>query len=117
MPSEELGFWITDDDRIPVFDDDVEESDEPQQAQPVEEAPADVPDAEPLDEDRVIPYVDESSITIVGITYTHDTPLRGLRAGCTSLGLSTRGSKKDCMKRMIEFVKPRAWKLSLLKPN
>ena len=29
--------------------------------------------------------------------------LRGLRAGCTSLGLSTRGSKKDC----IEFFKTR----------
>ena len=42
-----------------------------------------------------------------GITYTHDTPLRGLKAGCTSLGLSKRGSKKECMKRMIEFVKTR----------
>ena len=29
--------------------------------------------------------------------------LRGLRAGCTSLGLSTRGSKKDC----FEFFKTR----------
>ena len=107
VPSEKLGFRITDDDRRPIFDDDVEESEEPQQAQPVEETPAAVPEAEPLDEECVIPYSDESSITIDGIKYTHDTPLGGLRAGCTSLGLSTRGSKKDCMKRMIEFVKTR----------
>ena len=107
VPSEKLGFRIIDDARRPVFDDDVEESEEPHQPQPVEETPADVPDSEPLDEDRVIPYVDGSSITIDGVTYTHDTPLRGLRAGCSSLGLSTRGSKKDCMKRMIEFVKTR----------
>ena len=109
VPSEELGFRIIEDDSRPIFDDDidVDDSEEPQQAQPVEETPADVPEAEPLDEDRVIPYFDESTITIDGITYTHDTPLRGLRAGCTSLGLSKRGSKKECMKRMIEFVKTR----------
>ena len=98
---------LLNDDRRPIFDDDVEESEEPHQPQPVEETPADVPDAEPLQEDRVIPYADETSITADGITFTHDSPLRGLRAGCTSLGLSTRGSKKDCMKRMIEFVKTR----------
>jgi hypothetical protein len=109
VPSEELGFRIIEDDSRPIFDDDidVDDSEEPQQAQPVEETPADVPEAEPLDEDRVIPYFDESTITIDGITYTHDTPLRGLKAGCTSLGLSKRGSKKECMKRMIEFVKTR----------
>ena len=107
VPSEELGFRIIDDDRHPIFDDDVEESDDPQLPQPVEETPADLPDAEPLEEDRVIPYVDESSVTVDGITFTHDSPLHGHRAGCTSLGLSTRGSKKDCMKRITEFVKTR----------
>ena len=107
VPSEELGFRIIDDDRHPIFDDDVEESDDPQLPQPVEETPANLPDAEPLEEDRVIPYVDESSVTVDGTTFTHDSPLHGHRAGCTSLGLSTRGSKKDCMKRMIEFVKTR----------
>ena len=109
VPSEELGFRIAEDDSRPIFDDDidVDDAENPQQAQPVEETPADVPEAEPLDEDRMIPYFDESTITIDGITYTHDTPLRALRAGCTSLGLSKRGSKKECMKRMIEFVKTR----------
>ena len=46
-------------------------------------------------------------MTVDGIVFTHDSPLCGLRADCTSLGLSTRGSKKGCMKRMIEFVKAR----------
>ena len=118
VPSEELGFRIIDDDRHPIFDDDVEESDDPQLPQPVEETPADLPDAEPLEEDRVIPYVDESSVTVDGITFTHDSPLHGHRAGCTSLGLSTRGSKKDCMKRMTEFVKRvNSLKLRQLKPS
>ena len=39
VPSEELGFRITADDSRPIFDDDidVDDSEEPQQAQPVEE--------------------------------------------------------------------------------
>ena len=68
---------------------------------------ADVPEAEPLEEDRAIPYEDETTVTVDGIVFTLDSPLRGLRAGCTSLGLSGRGSKKDCMKRVIEFLRTR----------
>ena len=39
VPSEELGFRITEDDSRPIFDDDidVDDSEEPQQAQPVED--------------------------------------------------------------------------------
>ena len=51
------------------------------ESQPVHEAPADTAKAEPLDEDRVIPCEDDSSVAIV---YTPDSSLRGLRAGCAS---------------------------------
>ena len=105
VPSEELGFRIIEGDGRPIFDDDVQHPDESQEPQPVQETPADVPEAEPLEEDRAIPYQDETTVAVDGIVFTLDFPLRGLRAGCTSLGLSTRGSKKDCMKRMIEFLK------------
>ena len=46
-------------------------------------------------------------MTVDGGVFTLDCSLRGLRAGCTSLGPSTRGSKKDCIKRMIKFLKTR----------
>ena len=107
VPSEELGFRIVEGDGQPIFDDDVQHDEEPQEPQPVQETPADVPEAEPLAEDREIPFQDETSVTVDGVVFTADTPLRGLRAGCTSLGLTTRGSKKECLKRMIEFLKTR----------
>eukprot|EP00435_Cladocopium_sp_Y103_P013590 s5234_g3.t1 len=96
VASEDLGFRFIEGEQRPFFDDDVPE--EPGPPQPVIEEPAAVPEAEPLDEDRVVPYQDESSVTVDGIVFT---------AGCTALGLSKRGSKKDCMKRMVEVVKTR----------
>lgn len=98
VPSEELGFRIIEGDGRPIFDDDAQHPDESQEPQPVQETPADVPEAEPLEEDRAIPYEDETTVTVDGIVFTLDSPLHGLRAGCTSLGLSGRGSKKDGMK-------------------
>ena len=50
---------------MPYFDNELEEqaagSDEPQ---PVDEVPEDVPEAEPLQEDRVIPFEDESQLKV-----------------------------------------------------
>eukprot|EP00435_Cladocopium_sp_Y103_P026603 s1870_g6.t1 len=105
VASEDLGFRFIEGEQRPFFDDDMPE--EPGPPQPVLEEPAAVPEAEPLDEDRVVPYQDESSVTLDGIVFTQDSPLRSVRAGCISLGLSTRGSKEDCMKRMFECVKTR----------
>eukprot|EP00435_Cladocopium_sp_Y103_P071092 s421_g36.t1 len=104
VASEDLGFRLVEGDR-PFFDDDTPE--EPGPPQPVIEEPADLDTAEPLEEDRVVPYQDEDTVTVEGVVFTQDSPLRSLRTGCKSLGLSTRGSKKDCMKRMIEFLKVR----------
>eukprot|EP00435_Cladocopium_sp_Y103_P034752 s4093_g9.t1 len=59
-PATEMMF--TDGAQVPSFDNGLEEEpDELQEPQPVEEVPADVPEAEPMDEDRVIPNEDESS--------------------------------------------------------
>ena len=85
VPSEELGFRIIEGDGRPIFDDDVQHPDESQEPQPVQETPADVPEAEQLEEDRAIPYEDETTVIVDGIVFTLDSPLRGLRAGCTSL--------------------------------
>ena len=76
-------------------------------SQPVQEAPAELPDAEPLDEERIVPFTDENTVTVDGTVLSYDHSLKALRAGCQALGLSKRGSKKDCMRRMLEFVKTR----------
>eukprot|EP00435_Cladocopium_sp_Y103_P067625 s50_g30.t1 len=105
VASEDLGFRLVEGEQRPFFDDDTPE--EPGPPQPVNEEPADLAEAEPMEEYCVVPYQAEDTVTVEGVVFTKDSPLRSLRAGCTSLGLSTRGSKKDCMKRMIEFLKVR----------
>ena len=107
VPFEDLGFRLTEGEQQPYFDDDIFQDENPDQgeAQPVHESPADVPEAEPLAEDRIIPFEEDSSVMIEALAYTVDSSLRVLRAGCIALGLSTRGSKKDCFKRMVEHLK------------
>jgi len=39
---------------------DDEPGDQQEGPQPVQETPAELPDAEPLDEERIVPYTDES---------------------------------------------------------
>ena len=89
VPSEELGFRIVEGDSRQSFDGDVQERDESQEPQPVQGTPAHVFEAEPLEEDRVIPYQDESTVTVDGVVFMYESPFLGLRAGCASLGLST----------------------------
>ena len=105
VPSEDLGFRLIEGDQRPIFDDDIpadEMQDGEDQPQPVHEAPADTEEAEPLDED---PFEEDSSVAVEGVVYTPDSSLRALRAGCTALGLSKRGSKKECFKRMVEHMR------------
>ena len=90
----------------PYFDDIFQDENSDQgEAQPVHESPADAQEAEPLAEDRIIPFEEDSSVMIEDVAYTVDSSLRVLRAGCIALGLSTRGSKKDYFKRMVEHLK------------
>ncbi|CAL1169726.1 unnamed protein product [Cladocopium goreaui] len=111
VASEQLGFTLVAGEQAPYFvvgkagDDDTGEQE--QAPQPVQEAPAELPDAEPLDEEHIVPFTDESTVTVDGVVLSCDNTLKALRAGCEVLGLSKRGSKKDCMRRMLEFVKAR----------
>ena len=68
-----------------------------------DEAPANMDDAEPLEDDRVVPFSEDSETVMVdGILMSTSCTLKVLRAGCSSLGLSGRGSKSKCLKRMVE---------------
>ena len=115
VASEQLGFALVDGEQAPHFDADVlvgepgdgDTGEQEHAPQPVQEVPAELPDAEPLDEERVVPFADESTVTVDGVVLSCDNTLKALRAGCEVLGLSKRGSKKECMRRMLEFVKTR----------
>ncbi|CAL1136982.1 unnamed protein product [Cladocopium goreaui] len=115
VASEQLGFALVDGEQAPHFDADVlvgepgdgDTGEQEHAPQPVQEVPAELPDAEPLDEERVVPFADESTVTVDGVVLSCDNTLKALRAGCEVLGLSKRGSKKECMHRMLEFVKTR----------
>ena len=51
----------------------------------------------PRDEEEAVVYIDGTALTV-------NSPLRGLRAGCESFGLSKRGSKQMCLKRMLDHL-------------
>ena len=71
-----------------------------------DEAPANKDCAEPLEEDRVVPFSEDSETVMVdGILMSTGCTLKVLRAGCSSLGLSGRGGKSKCLKRMVEHVR------------
>ena len=59
------------------------------------EAPVDKESGELLAEDRVVPFTaDEEAVVVDGMTMTLGCTLKVLRAGCSALGLSTRGGIK-----------------------
>jgi hypothetical protein len=93
VASEQLSFTLRDGEQAPYFDADVlvgqagddEPGDQQEGPQPVQEAPAELPDAEPLDEERIVPYTDESTVTVDGTILSYDHSLKALRAGCQAL--------------------------------
>ena len=116
MPAESLGFFMPDyslnaekPDQLAKQSDDVEKDAESEGYDPsiaadaAVDAPVDVMEGEPLAEDRVVHKgPDEAIIHLEGCTLTINSPLRALRAGCLSLGLSKHGSKQTCMKRLLD---------------
>ena len=120
MPAEDLGFLMPeysfrtfpDDAVVPqrdvekVTDDDKSSGYAPSiQADLPEEPPVAAGDGEPLEEDRVVPKdPDEAVVNVDGTHLTINNSLRALRAGCLFLGLSKRGSKQLCMKRMLDHL-------------
>ena len=77
-------------------------------SQHCQDPPAEAPVAdggEPLEEDRLVPRdPDEAVVFVDGTALTINSSLRALRAGCDSFGLSKRGSKQACLKRMLDHI-------------
>jgi hypothetical protein len=99
MEYEQLGFFMQDPSTAnPAnFEADDGSQYEPSIGPDVEpvEAPVSREDGEPLVEDRVVPYTaDEETVVVDGMTMTLGCTLKVLRAGCSALGLSTRGGIK-----------------------
>eukprot|EP00435_Cladocopium_sp_Y103_P032196 s4054_g8.t1 len=105
VPDSDLGFYMYDRARRveqAVDDDDCEY--EPDIApDPIPEEPP-VPDGEPLEEDRVVPFEDDTAV-VDGITMNMACTVKTLQASCTSLGLSGRGGKAKCLKRMVDHLR------------
>ena len=126
MPAENLGFYLPDygysaersdvavnlgesakpDDKQQRQDDaDSEQYEQSIQADIAEEMPVDVKDGEPLQEDRIVPVDEEEAVVYIdGTALTIQSSLRALRGGCESFGLSKRGSKQMCLKRMLDHL-------------
>ena len=105
LPDSDLGFYMYDrlrpDEQAVQPEDDYEPDIAPD---PIpEEPPADA-DGEPLEEDRIVPFEDDTAV-VDGVTMSLDCTLKTLQAGCTSLGLSGRGGKAKCLKRMVDHVR------------
>ena len=113
MEYEQLGFFMQDPSTANPANFEVDDGTqyEPSIGPDIEpvEAPVDKEDGEPLAEDRVVPYTaDEETVVVDGMTMTLGCTLKVLRAGCSALGLSTRGGKSKCLQRMVEHVKAQA---------
>ena len=106
----ELGFSMYDDRVRP--DPPPEEANEYEASiasDPVpEEPPLAKDEGEPLESDRVVPFKEDHEIVVDGVTMNMDCNLKTLQAGCTSLGLSGRGGKAKCLKRMVDHLRAQA---------
>ena len=105
LPDSDLGFYMYDrlrpDEQAVQPEDDYEPDIAPD---PIpEEPPADA-NGEPLEEDRIVPFEDDTAV-VDGVTMSLDCTLKTLQAGCTSLGLSGRGGKAKCLKRMVDHLR------------
>ena len=67
--------------------------------------PADLEVAEERQEDQVVEApIEHDSVIVDGVEFCMSSSLAAIPAGCESLGLSKRGGKQKCLKRMIELV-------------
>ena len=82
---------------------------EPLEDQQNDETPVDPAEGEPLDGDCVLEFTgDDKTVVVDGVTMSLSCTLKTLRAGCSALGLSGRGGKVKCLKRMVEHVRAQA---------
>ena len=73
-----------------------------------EDRPAEPPAAPDGDElppsERVVIAPTDGSVVVEGVRIGEDCTLKVIRTACETLGLSTRGSKRECMSRLRKFI-------------
>ena len=106
IPPEQLGFNV-DPANLPPLAQQVEQpADEIEFEAEEREVPVDIEIAEAAPEDRVVEApVEHDAVIVDGVTLSLSSSLANIRLGCESLGLSKRGGKEKCLKRMLEHVR------------
>ena len=70
------------------------------------QVPVDIEVGEAAPEDRVVEApVQHDAVIVDGVSLSLSSSLANIRLGCESLGLSKRGGKEKCLKRMLEHVR------------
>ena len=106
VPAEQLGFNV-DSGSLPALAQPVERSADEIQAEAIEvEVPVDDETGEAHPDDRAVEApVDFDSVVVDGVQLSLSSSLANIRIGCEILGLSKRGGKEKCLKRMLEHIK------------
>ena len=71
------------------------------------DVPAAPGEAEPPVDERHVP-LDDNEVEVDGIRLSMSSTLKALRAACGALGLTTRGSKKQCFERLRRHIQEHA---------
>ena len=110
VPAEFLGFEMTADDETFEYEPSIAPENP---ADPLADIMVDVQDdarppldreeGEPHIEDRVV-ELPEDYVMVDGVCMCQDTPLRVIRVACEHLGISKKGSKKQCLQRLFTFI-------------
>ena len=69
------------------------------------EVPVDEGTGEAHPDDRAVEAVEFDAVVVDGVRLSVHSSLASIPAGCEALGLSRRGGKDKCLKRMLEHVK------------
>ena len=106
IPPEQLGFNV-DPANLPPLAQQVEQpADEIEVEAEEREVPVDIAVGEAAPEDRVVEApVEHDAVIVDGVSLSLSSSLANIRLGCESLGLSKRGGKEKCLKRMLEHVR------------
>ena len=103
IPPEQLGFNV---DPAPLAQQVEQPADEIEVEAEEREVPVDIEIAEAAPEDRVVEApVEHDAVIVDGVTLSLSSSLANIRLVCESLGLSKRGGKETCLKRMLEHVR------------
>ena len=106
IPPEQLGFNV-DPANLPALAQQVEQrADEIEVEAEEREVPVDIEIGEAAPEDRAVEApVEHDAVIVDGVSLSLSSSLANIRLGCESLGLSKRGGKEQCLKRMLEHVR------------